>query len=137
MDTCGTDKPLRVGSTDVKPIVDIPRKDNNAPPPFGDYRSVIGGRVYRGSALSSLQGVYLFGDYLGLRLGALRQCGASTSPVTPILKNKDANSPNLPQLGAGAGAPAIGQLTAIVEDEAGELYFVANRNTLLKIVPGP
>lgn len=128
---------LRAGSTTTKPIVDIFRKDNNAPPPFGDYRSVIGGRVYRGSALPSLVGVYLFGDYVGARYGALRQCGATTSPVTPILKNKDANSPNLPQLVGAAGAPQLGQLTAIVEDNAGELYLLANRNTLLKLVPGP
>jgi len=136
-DTCGTGNPLRAGSTHTKPIVDIPRTGTNAPPPFGDYKSVIGGRVYRGSALPSLAGVYLFGDYVGARFGALRQCGATTSAVTPILKNKDANSPSLPQISAGAGAPALGQLTAIVEDNAGELYLLANRNTLLKLVPGP
>jgi hypothetical protein len=33
--------------------------------------------------------------------------------------------------------PAFNALTAIVLDTAGELHFVANRNTLLRVVPGP
>jgi glucose/arabinose dehydrogenase len=136
VDTCGTDKALRPGSSATKPIVDIPRAAG-ASPPFGDYVSVIGGRVYRGTALPSLRGVFLFGDYQGIRLGALRQCGQTTSPVTPILKNKDVNSPSTLYLASTAGQPALGQLTAIVEDNAGELYLLANSNTLLKLVPGP
>ncbi|MDB4975192.1 MAG: hypothetical protein JWN48_3533 [Myxococcaceae bacterium] len=137
--TCGMgmNKQLRAGSVETKPIVEINRVGTNAPPPFGDYVSIMGGYVYRGSAIPQLQGVYLFGDYLGKRFGALRQCGSTTSPITPINKNKDPNAASEAFFGRPAQAPAFAALTAIVEDNAGELYFVANRNSLLKVVPGP
>jgi glucose/arabinose dehydrogenase len=136
MDTCGASKQLLAGSTATAPIVDIPRMAG-APPPFGDYKSVIGGHVYRGSAIPQLSGVYLFGDYVGKRMGALTQCGSTTSKVAPINKNRDANAPNAAFFARAAGAPALDALIAIVEDGAGELYFVANRSSLLKVVAGP
>jgi hypothetical protein len=67
-------------------------------------------------------------------MGALRQCGARTSPVVPIRKVRSAN-----ESGAFFTLPdgqTFGDLTAIVADGAGELYFVANRSTLFKLVPG-
>jgi hypothetical protein len=101
---------------------------------FGDYTSVIGGYVYRGSALPQLRGVYLFGDYEGDRMVALRQCGMRTSPHTVILKNRNANMPSTPSF--ARGQPAFNLLTAIVQGNDSELYFVADFVRLLKVVPG-
>jgi glucose/arabinose dehydrogenase len=130
-DTC-PGRMLRPGSTATDPIVDVDRRPG-ATGPFGDYKSAISGPVYRGSAIPELRGVYLFGDYVGTRMGALIQCG-TTSPVTPILKNSNPNEPNAAAFSREAGLPPFSALTAIVEDGAGELYFVANRSRLLKVV---
>ncbi|WP_437605334.1 PQQ-dependent sugar dehydrogenase [Sorangium sp. So ce834] len=133
-DTC-RGRTLREGSTHTRPIVDMDRRAS-ATGPFRDYKSVIGGFVYRGTGVPQLKGVYLFGDYTGGRMGALVQCGDKTSPLTLILKNPDPNTPNAPAFTRQGGLPTFEGLTAIVEDNAGELYFVANRNSLVKIVPG-
>ncbi|XXX72715.1 PQQ-dependent sugar dehydrogenase [Sorangium sp. So ce134] len=133
-DTC-RGRTLREGSTHTRPIVDIDRR-SSATGPFRDYKSVIGGFVYRGTEVPQLRGVYLFGDYTGGRMGALVQCEDKTSPLTIILKNPDPNTPNAPAFVRQGGLPTFEGLTAIVEDNAGELYFVANRNSLVKIVPG-
>lgn len=135
-DTCRNPTPqLRPGSTHTPPIVEMDRRMGSTGP-YRDYVSVIGGPVYRGSALPQLQGVYLFGDYRGERMGALVQCGDKTSPVTNILKNRDPNTPNTPAFTRASGLATFRDLTAIVEDHDGEIYFVANRNSLWKVVPG-
>lgn len=133
-DTC-RGRTLREGTTHTRPIVDIDRR-SSATGPFRDYVSVVSGFVYRGSEVPQLRGVYLFGDYTGGRMGALVQCGEKTSPLTVVLKNPDPNAPNAPAFTRQGGLPVFERLTAIVEDNAGELYFVANRNSLVKIVPG-
>ncbi|WP_437774764.1 PQQ-dependent sugar dehydrogenase [Sorangium sp. So ce1097] len=132
--TCPMGGALREGSTHTPPIVDIDRR-RNATGPFRDYVSVIGGYVYRGNALPQLRGVYLFGDYTGDRMGAIVHCGTQTSPITQILKNRDPNTPNAPAFSRQGGLPSFEDLTAIVEDNDGELYFVANRSSLVKLVP--
>lgn len=124
--------PLNPGSVYSKPIVDLPQNTGL----WGDYVSAIGGLVYRGTAIPALRGVYLFGDYQGERMGALYQCGSQTSPVTPIGKNKDPNQPAQAGFTPPPGAARFGFLTAIVDDNAGEIYFVVNRNTLWKVVAG-
>jgi hypothetical protein len=101
---------------------------------FSDYRAITGGVVYRGAALPKLRGHYLFGDYYGARLGLLTQCGAQTSPTAVLSKTCDPNNPAEACLSAPAGAPRFEALTAIVEDRAGEVYFVANGNSLLRLV---
>jgi len=68
--TCG-DKPLGGPSPHTPPIVTIDRR-NDSTSPFADFQSIIGGRVYRGSAIPSLYGVYLFSDFSGGELGAIR-----------------------------------------------------------------
>jgi glucose/arabinose dehydrogenase len=98
---------------------------------FCDWRSIIGGVVYRGSALPELRGVYVFGDYLGRRMVALTHCGGKTSDFTVINKVCD---PNAPQEACLAGSNFTA-LTAIVADHQGELHLVADGSALLKIAP--
>ena len=126
---------LRPGSAHTGPIVDMDRR-RTAMGVFRDYVSIISGPVYRGSALPKLRGAHLFGDFTGKRMGAVRHCAGETSKVTDILKNADPNQPDYPQFQAAQGQATFNELTAIVEDDAGELYFVANRSTLLKVVAG-
>jgi glucose/arabinose dehydrogenase len=130
--TCGT-RPLRAGDTATDPIFIADRRKNGCQGMYCDWVSVIGGVVYRGNALPQLRGTYVFGDYQGVRMAALRQCSGGTSPVVPIRKNADPNSPNA----ASFGANDFGALVAIVEDNAKELYFVVNRNSLRKVVAAP
>jgi glucose/arabinose dehydrogenase len=130
--TCGN-RPLRAGDKPTDPIFIADRRKNGCQGMYCDWVSVIGGVVYRGSALPKLQGSYVFGDYQGVRMAALRQCATGTSPVAPIRKNVDTNAPNA----ASFGASDFGALVAIVEDNAKELYFVVNRNSLRKVIPAP
>jgi glucose/arabinose dehydrogenase len=132
--TCGS--PLRAGSAHTKPIFSIDRSQG-ASGPFADYNAIIGGIVYRGKALPSVQGAYFFGPNRGARLGALTQCGDVTSPVTPITKQCNANTPNEACLRRLDNGPVFNDLRAIVEDHEGEMYVIANGNSLLKVVPTP
>jgi glucose/arabinose dehydrogenase len=134
--TCG--KMLRSGSTHTPPIFTADRRRTGCRGPFCDWVSIIGGVVYRGAALPQLTGVYIFGDYKGARMAALRKCDAMTSPITQIRKECDANSP---QEACFTGTEFT-LVTAIVEDNAGEIYFVtevtaAGGGKLLKLVAGP
>ena len=134
MGTCAG-KTLAAGAMATAPIFEADRRAGQTGP-YSDWTSVMGGQVYRGSALPQLQGVYLFGDYRGRRMIALRQCGSTTSPLTPILKKKDPNQ-NIAAFVSVGGAPALADLTAIIADNDGEIYLVADRSTLLKVVAAP
>lgn len=129
MGTCGS-KVLHAGATATPPIVHIPRKTGQ----FADYKSVIGSAPYRGSAIPGLEGVLLFGDYFGARYQTVVQCGEQTSPVTIILREKNANMPNVPSFARADGVDPITSLVAIVQGTDGELYLVSNRSTLVKVV---
>jgi len=48
-------------------------------------RSVTGGYVYRGTALPSLQGAYVFGDFVGGTVMFVRPLGGAGQPLTPTL----------------------------------------------------
>ncbi len=131
-DSC-PNRQLRAGSTHTPPVFVIDRRAS-ATSPFSDYNAIIGGVVYRGNALPQLAGAYVFGGYQGRRLGAFYQCGDSTSPITGILKSCDPNAPAAACLHSLGGAPVFNELRAIVEDHDGELYVVANGDSLLKVV---
>jgi hypothetical protein len=122
---------LRAGSTHTKPVF-IAERRRGSTGPYGDWRSVIGGVVYRGSGVPKLAGAYVTGDYAGARMVAFYQCDATTSPARNIRKQCDPNAPNE----ACFQGASLDSLVAIVEDNGGEIYFVANRNSLLKVVPG-
>lgn len=132
-DTCPS-RALREGSTHTAPIFVADRRAGAANP-FADFNAMIGGVVYRGTALPQLYGAYLFGGYRSQRLGALYQCGSATSPVTPVLKRCNVNEPNAACLQRVDNGAAFTELRAIVEDHDGEIYMVANGNSLLKVVP--
>lgn len=76
--------------------------------------SVIGGRVYRGSVYSDIQGVYIFGDIDGM-LGTL---DASLNYV-----NQSSGNPN-------------GTWVAFGEDITGELYVASIGGTIYRILGG-
>jgi glucose/arabinose dehydrogenase len=132
MGTCAG-RTLRAGDTAVDPIFVADRRRVGCSGMYCDWVSVIGGIVYRGNAIPQLKGTYVFGDYNGVRMVALKACESGTSPATPILKNKNANMPNA----ASFGADDFSALVAIVEDNAKEMYFVVNRNSLRKVVAAP
>jgi glucose/arabinose dehydrogenase len=134
---------LRAGSSVTPPIFFTTHGGGGLAPacstsPFCDFSSIIAGAVYRGTALPALAGAFLFGDWASGNMAALYHCGDATSEVTSIDYVRDANLPDNGYLvKVGENVPALGSLTAIVEDHAGELYLVANGNALLKLVPAP
>jgi glucose/arabinose dehydrogenase len=130
--TC-SGRTLRAGDTATDPIFVADRRAIGCSGMYCDWISVIGGVVYRGNALPQLQGTYIFGDFKGVRMVALKVCNGMTSPAAPVLKNKNANTPNA----ASFGATDFSQLVAIVEDNAKEMYFVVNRDSLRKVVAAP
>jgi len=79
--------------------------------------SVTGGYVYRGTAIPSLRGFYVFADYSG-RVWAKRGPGA--------------NRYALP----GADRQ-LGQIASFGEDAAGELYILSLAGPIYRIVPAP
>jgi glucose/arabinose dehydrogenase len=106
--TCGA-KPLEGPSPHTAPILSIDRRVGSTDP-FADYRSIIGGRVYRGAAMPALQGALLFADFYGAELGALRYCaGQLYGPVAVPLS----------QIPAPDGLSTI---SSFVEGNDGELY---------------
>ncbi|HXW96983.1 MAG TPA: PQQ-dependent sugar dehydrogenase [Gemmatimonadales bacterium] len=79
--------------------------------------AVVGGYVYRGSAIPALQGTYLYGDYCG---GWVRSFVWSAGIAT---QQKDQ-----PDLSPGSAITSFG------EDTRGEVYIVLASGTILKIV---
>lgn len=92
-------------------------------PPFFEYShneggcSVTGGYVYRGEALSALQGVYFFGDYCtGLIWASFRDANGVWQ--TSIFMDTDYS------------------ISSFGEDNAGELYLVNQGGSVLKLAAG-
>ena len=83
----------------------------------GSGCSVIGGYVYRGEALPSLQGQYLFGDFCQ---GWVKSFTAGDEAPVPI--DRPELSPNE-------------NITSFGEDAAGELYLLTESGVVYKIVP--
>ena len=79
--------------------------------------SVIGGYVYRGEALPSLQGQYLFGDFCQ---GWVKSFAAGDEAPVPV---------DQPALSPGENITSFG------EDAAGELYILTGSGVVFKIVP--
>jgi glucose/arabinose dehydrogenase len=82
----------------------------------GSVCAVTGGYVYRGEAIPSLQGAYVFGDFCSGRLEALR------------LGDGDASGPV--SLG-----PVVPNLASFGEDADGELYALSLSGVVYRLVP--
>jgi glucose/arabinose dehydrogenase len=81
----------------------------------GGRCAVIGGYVYRGSAIPGLEGSYLFGDFCSGTIWAAASGGVTSNAV---------------ELG-----PELDGLTSFGEDASGELYAVSNGGVLARVVP--
>ena len=87
----------------------VPCNDSSLTPPVLSYThsvgcSVTGGYVYRGAAVPTLAGQYLYGDYCSGRIWSAQKVGAGPWTAT--------------ELGVSAH-----KISTFGEDEAGELYF--------------
>ena len=126
-------------------FIQNPAYPNDPPPPdaidpIADYthqrtgQTVIGGYIYRGAAISSLRGLYVFADYLGPSTGdftgsilIFRYTGSG------IPKIHDATSLLFP---TEIGGFDLLNPTSLGEDATGELYIVDyTSGNIFKIVP--
>jgi glucose/arabinose dehydrogenase len=118
MTDCGVS--LRAGSTHTKPVLDFGRRDNGCTGQLCDWASIIGGVVYRGAALPELYGAYIFADFAEEYVAAFFHCSPTMRSATGTARRTD--------LG-------FSYVSGFVEDSDGELYFVADRAQLMKLVP--
>jgi glucose/arabinose dehydrogenase len=133
---CASTVDIRAGDTRTPPIFDLAHGAEGGVSNL--VVAIIGGAVYRGSAIPELQGAYLFAEFYPNRpMRALYQCGSQTSEITQIDKICDPNTPDVPCFVPIGDAPDLRQVGAIVRGNDGELYMPANGNALLKIVPAP
>jgi glucose/arabinose dehydrogenase len=131
---CGSNTELRAGSTRTDPIFNLAHGSEGGVSNL--IVAIVGGAVYRGSAVPELYGAYLFSEFYPNRpLRALYRCGDRTSEVTVIQKRCDPNTPDAACFTPVGGAPQLSQTGAIIEGNDGELYIPANGNAILKIVP--
>jgi glucose/arabinose dehydrogenase len=93
----------------VDPVIEYGRDDGC---------TVIGGTVYRGSAIKGLQGVYLYGDYCA---GWVR--GVRTDDARPVGEPRD----------LGINVPSI---SAFGEDQDGEVYLLSLAGPVYRLAPG-
>jgi glucose/arabinose dehydrogenase len=89
------------------PILDYPTRRGNV---------IIGGMVYRGSAIPELCGAYVYGDYGTGRIAALRYDGQKVVATGTLLETKIA-------------------MSSFGENEQHELYVVDHGGEVLKLVP--
>jgi glucose/arabinose dehydrogenase len=114
------------------PIIDYPRTSGGTLA----GRTVIGGYVYRGTAIPELVGTYIFGDYRGPagddeypQIFSLKYDGTTVSAVQNLTSMLNPG---------GATTPLIPALTSFGEDTSGELYMVdAGTGQIYKIVAVP
>ncbi len=92
--------------TFTEPVIDLPQNSNNG-------CSVMGGYIYRGSAMPAIQGLYIFSDYCGGEINFATPIGATWS--FDQLEDVD------------FGTRGFG------EDEDGEIYHIFN-NDIYKFI---
>lgn len=135
-DACNTSVKLAAGATHTPPIATIPHPADSGASTL--VYAIVGGTVYRGSAIPELLGAYIYGEYYANHdMRALYQCDDRTSAVTRIHKQCDLNLPDEPCFVPVGDTPDLTEVGAIVQGNDGELYLAANTNALFKIVPAP
>jgi glucose/arabinose dehydrogenase len=135
-ESCNTSVKIAAGATHTPPITSIKHPTGTGASNL--VYAIVGGRVYRGSAIPELYGAYLFGEYYANHdMRALYQCGSTTSAVRSIHKQCDPNLPNDACFVPVGNTPPLAEVAAVIQGNDGELYLPANNNTLLKIVPSP
>lgn len=135
-DACSTSVKLADGASHTPPIATIAHPSGSGASSL--VYAIVGGTVYRGSAIPELYGAYFYGEYYANHdMRALYQCGERTSPVTLIHKQCDLNLPDEPCFVPDGDTPDLTEVGAIVQGNDGELYLAANTNALFKIVPAP
>jgi glucose/arabinose dehydrogenase len=92
------------------PILDYPRS-------FGG--SITGGYVYRGRAIPSLRGTYLYADYNSGRFGSLRVEGGQAVDVA--------------ELTADLNPDGLERITSFGQDNAGEVYVAFRSGEVFRI----
>jgi hypothetical protein len=87
--------------------------------------SVIGGCIYRGAAIPSLDGTYFFGDYCTNKIWSFKYDGTNTYDY------EDRTSELAPSSGS------IGSISGFGEDANGEIYICDLGGEVFKIVAEP
>ncbi|PYK31536.1 MAG: hypothetical protein DME57_03290 [Verrucomicrobia bacterium] len=110
----------------VNPIFDYPRSTG---------QTVIGGHVYRGQIFPALQGVYVFGDYLGPSTGGGAKIFTLNYNGTIASNFQDITAQLFP-IPTTSGNITLANVASFGEDAAGELYIadIGNGN-VYKISP--
>jgi glucose/arabinose dehydrogenase len=110
----------------VDPILDYPHTTG---------QTVIGGYIYRGQQFPALQGVYVFGDYLGPEPGSIGRIFTLNYDGTTASNFQDITSQLFP-ITTTSGNVALANVSSFGEDAAGELYItdIGNGN-VYKISP--
>ena len=80
-----------------------------------NWRSVIGGQVYRGTCFPGLVGTYFYGDYVAGELWAFENVNGTARHKRRLLQN-------------------VGNITHIHEDATGEIFVVNHSGTVRRLV---
>jgi len=104
------------------PTPNPPRVDPIFDYPHSVGRTVIGGYIYRGAQFPALQGVYVFGDYVGPGGGSAKVFTLNYDGVTAS-NFQDVTTPQLFPIPTTSGSISLVNLSSVGEDTAGELYF--------------
>jgi hypothetical protein len=120
----------------TEPVLEYCHSNSNDPstcPSHALGNSVTGGYVYRGCAMSGMQGVYFYGDYGSGFINTFQGVsGGNAQNVTERTGDLD----------PATGGFGIGSISSFGEDARGEVYIVDYGSgtfdgEIFKIVPGP
>jgi glucose/arabinose dehydrogenase len=122
-------------TTSPTPTPNPPRVDPIFDYPHTTGQTVIGGYVYRGQQFPALQGVYVFGDYLGPEPGSIGRIFTLNYNGTSASNFQDITSQLFP-VPTTSGNVNLANVSSFGEDAAGELYItdIGNGN-IYKISP--
>jgi hypothetical protein len=116
-------------------------------PPLAEYdhsdgRAVVGGYVYRGSAIPWLEGLYVFGDLTSSPSGAYAAPGAVFyfDPYDEAGNLRDPSEVQISEFAFFGGKSSQTVITSLAEDEEGELYLIGlsgNLPVIRRLTAGP